>query len=69
MNWIDKSLLLIRKLSGWTAYLIVLFIVAEIMAGFALKIYRDMRHDLTDWGSMSEDVYQELSFVQRNALV
>jgi len=68
MNWIDKSLLLIRKLSGWTAYLIVLFIVAEIMAGFALKIYRDMRLDLTDWGSMREDVYQELSFVQRNAL-
>jgi hypothetical protein len=68
MNWTDRSLLLVRKFSGWMAYLIVLFIVAEVMAGYALNVYRDTRLDLTDWGSISEDVYEELSFVQENAL-
>ena len=38
------------------------------MAGYALKIYRDLRLDHTDWGIVDKDVFEELTFVQKNAL-
>ncbi len=38
------------------------------MAGYALKIYRDLRPDLTDWGIVDRDILDELTFVQKNAL-
>ena len=32
------------------------------------KIYRDLRLDHTDWGIVDKDVFEELTFVQKNAL-
>ncbi len=68
MSLIKRAPLLVRKFSGWLAYFIVLFIVAEIGASYALEVYRYMRLDLTDYSFIDEDLYKELAFVQKNAL-
>lgn len=65
---IKNKLFYLKSTINWIIYFIFLIILSEIMAGYALKIYRDLRPDLTDWGIVDRAVLDELTFVQKNAL-
>ena len=58
---------LINKISSLIIYIIFLFLIAEISAFFALKIYRSLRVDLLDTAFTEKSILSELKRIQKNA--